>query len=517
MKRYEAIEQLATRPINVMRFNNVGLNRTSKTFLQKLKNLGWACDAGNLEWSAVNLDFYTKNSNLQSCIAAADNAEQNDNQKQKSPRFIVISLVITTAQPNRHTLDTQAHANILVWDTKTHVVERYDPHGECTEEMFEPERMDNSLTIMARNFGYTYVGNVGPSLGLQTFEHADDQLIQSTFANELKDQLSDLDLKTEGFCVSFTLFYLYMRLSPDWRDLSSSEAQFELNLLMHSAGENISVYISRFTAFLTSVDQLKPFVRLSGIPDPRSRSHISSYKLRTFKNIPKSGMRITNRVPRPLFFVENPTLNYRAALAEMHNKIARSKTSSGTNYQKTKTRAIYMEYLLRWITAFKTGKISRESVLVGIGSLKSQVARQLGNIREYSTLETLMDLTNNDAVIVMLGLTRDISAYDILERATLMSAEGTGKSSDIFGVDMFEPESDIYLNRRPFTSFAMTRKVSPREAMTKRVSPRRAMTKRVSPHKAMTKRVSPRRAMIKRVSPRRAKIERVSVLRSPRR
>jgi hypothetical protein len=100
-----------------------------------------------------------------------------------------------------------AHSNMLIYDRKLHTLERYEPHGKDTPEIFRPELLDGAISLWFKDNldseityipPFEYCPNIGPQL-----------VEQSTREN--------INFKT-GLCSLWSFLYALLRLSkPDMR------------------------------------------------------------------------------------------------------------------------------------------------------------------------------------------------------------------------------------------------------------------------------------------------------------
>jgi len=89
-------------------------------------------------------------------------------------------------------------ANILIYDFKNMVIERFDPYGN----MIDKNEMDDILEAeLTWNTGLTYIAPVDylPSVSFQTISNEE---------NVINQKSGDLD----GFCLAWCLWYLETKL-----------------------------------------------------------------------------------------------------------------------------------------------------------------------------------------------------------------------------------------------------------------------------------------------------------------
>ena len=141
-------------------------------------------------------------------------------------------------------ISRKGHANLLLLDTRTGEVERFEPHGGKSPDIYKPEELDNMLSkLFKKELGikhYYEPHHICPAKG--------PQIIQEREMKKYKRELTDIiDLKS-GTCVAWTMFYADLRLrNPD----IPREQIIETGLqLIHDQPQPFTRYIVNFMSFL---------------------------------------------------------------------------------------------------------------------------------------------------------------------------------------------------------------------------------------------------------------------------
>jgi hypothetical protein len=120
------------------------------------------------------------------------------------------------------------HFNILIFDTKTKTVERFEPYGLNVSKL--PEKMSQSMETaleegLARRFGYTYISPVQfcPASGPQFIGEGRETDIRA----------GDIPMSGESFCGAWSLW---------WADLRLGFPRVDRKLLLEEAIAELSRY-----------------------------------------------------------------------------------------------------------------------------------------------------------------------------------------------------------------------------------------------------------------------------------
>ena len=106
---------------------------------------------------------------------------------------------------------SDAHANIIIYDTKKNTLELFDPHGSKTMDKFEPMKVRHMLNVIFKKISphieFLQSYEINPYIGLQTIQGGSEYLRQPD--------------EVLGYCGAWTFFYLQMRIAnPELSQMS---------------------------------------------------------------------------------------------------------------------------------------------------------------------------------------------------------------------------------------------------------------------------------------------------------
>jgi len=106
---------------------------------------------------------------------------------------------------------SDAHANIIIYDTKKNTLELFDPHGSKTMDKFEPMKVRHVLNVIFKKISphieFLQSYEINPYIGLQTIQGGSEYLRQPD--------------EVLGYCGAWTFFYLQMRIAnPELSQMS---------------------------------------------------------------------------------------------------------------------------------------------------------------------------------------------------------------------------------------------------------------------------------------------------------
>ena len=157
--------------------------------------------------------------------------------KEQDKRFILIPLSLMG--------DFFNHQNVILIDLKNKTYERFDPWGSMTSEQYEPEKLDKVLQEFFEEQlpGFRFITPHELCPTGKSF-----QTIQSNVYEFSPDTTEKIKkrYKTEniGFCVAWSMFYVYMRLKNP--DIKPSELQYQTLLYFVNNDIHMGHYIIKF-------------------------------------------------------------------------------------------------------------------------------------------------------------------------------------------------------------------------------------------------------------------------------
>ena len=169
-------------------------------------------------------------------------------------RFIVLKLTLVTA-PNG------THANIIIYDKQTNILERFEPYGII------PYLENSQLNVFIENIGKNYINknltyrspkDIFGDIGFQTISNDSNQMVRN---------IGD----PAGFCLSWTLWYLEMKINnPDVhpniliKNVMKNITDNTDNTNNTTSGEKL--FISFIRNYASNLDKQKnEFMKLAGI------------------------------------------------------------------------------------------------------------------------------------------------------------------------------------------------------------------------------------------------------------
>ena len=141
-------------------------------------------------------------------------------------------------------ISVKGHANLLLLDTRTGELERFEPHGMKSLPMYKEKELDTEIgKLFYEKLGITKYykpEHICPGPGPQSKQEKERRA-------QLKDLKDIIDLKS-GTCVAWTMFYGDLRLrNPD----IPREEIIELGLKhIHEQPQALTRYIVNFMYFL---------------------------------------------------------------------------------------------------------------------------------------------------------------------------------------------------------------------------------------------------------------------------
>lgn len=195
--------------------------------------LSWFADSQSLQFPEEGgKDVYDKL--IRNCV------------DEKDKRFIVIPLELWGVYNGK----PANHSNILIYDKKTNVMERFDPWGNSTWSVYKPQLLDKKL----KEYFSTFFDN----LKFITPELICDRRLQGIAEKYAYDEKG---IELPGFCSIWSFAYTYLRL------LHPDNTHKEIIDMMYRGGEGSEVYefITQFRDFL--VDMMKEIFEVKTIEE----------------------------------------------------------------------------------------------------------------------------------------------------------------------------------------------------------------------------------------------------------
>ena len=158
----------------------------------------------------------------------------------KDIRFIILKLTLVT--------ETGTHANVLVYDKKTNIFERFEPYGVVP--YLESDKLDDFLATWGKNvFNSKYLSpkdifkNIG-NIGFQTISNDTQQSVK---------KLGD----PAGYCLAWTFWYLEMKINnPDTPTNKLLENSMK-NILDNKDSDRNQLFIGFIRDYASNLDKLK--------------------------------------------------------------------------------------------------------------------------------------------------------------------------------------------------------------------------------------------------------------------
>ncbi len=138
------------------------------------------------------------------------------------------------------------HSNLLMIDNINKTVERYDPHGFETMDIFKPILLDKALEIWFRedeDLKYTYLPTVETNTiyGLQDYQ--------------CRESNRECEGEIKGYCAAWMLFYFHMRL--EYPDMSQKDIKLKcLRDVNQISGGNYTNFIRSYSGYLRGITGL---------------------------------------------------------------------------------------------------------------------------------------------------------------------------------------------------------------------------------------------------------------------
>jgi len=199
----------------------------------------------------------------------------------KDSRFIMIDLALSYF-PNKTRITgsmftkpevTLSHANMLIFDTETCILERYDPHG-VSLDMYKPEKLDKTIFEMGKFIFSKILEERKKPLKLSSGLDNCPRFLEQTpkygpqiFQGQQRkfdifdDYMRNKNKPETGFCSAWSFLYTYLRLS--YPDLSPRDIGEDF---MNPGKYNLWKIILRVSKFVSKVHnayvRLKPEERI---------------------------------------------------------------------------------------------------------------------------------------------------------------------------------------------------------------------------------------------------------------
>jgi len=142
--------------------------------------------------------------------------------------------------------DILKDSNLLMIDNINKTVERYDPHGFETMDIFKPILLDKALEIWFRedeDLKYTYLPTVETNTiyGLQDYQ--------------CRESNRECEGEIKGYCAAWMLFYFHMRL--EYPDMSQKDIKLKcLRDVNQISGGNYTNFIRSYSGYLRGITGL---------------------------------------------------------------------------------------------------------------------------------------------------------------------------------------------------------------------------------------------------------------------
>lgn len=191
-------------------------------------------------WKSNELHFYYDG--LQKSI--------KEELKNKSKRFIFIKLSLI---PN----SSGTHANILIYDKKLNILERFEPYGP--NGMLDEEKLNIYLEILSKNLFNKKTKFISPKLFL------DDTKFQIVSSDSDPDNKKLGD--PIGYCLAWCFWYLELRLKNP--NVPAKElVKFAFNEILQKHDKDSNQVLSYIRNYSQELDVMKnKFLKEAGIPE----------------------------------------------------------------------------------------------------------------------------------------------------------------------------------------------------------------------------------------------------------
>jgi hypothetical protein len=150
----------------------------------------------------------------------------------------------TAIQLSLYSDEEGGHANLLMIDNINKTVERYDPHGFQTMDVFKPILLDKALERWFReDLKYTYLPTVVTNT-IQGLQHY-----------QCRDSTRECEGEIKGYCAAWMLFYFHMRL--EYPDMSQKDIKLKcLRDVNQISGGNLTNFIRSYSGYLRRITGL---------------------------------------------------------------------------------------------------------------------------------------------------------------------------------------------------------------------------------------------------------------------
>ena len=244
------LQTLTTLIYFLEKYKKLSCTLVPKKFVSELIGITWSCDYTKGTHSFKIFDGFSEV--YKDCLNS-------------SSRFILIPLTLKHQKDEncKNLTDSTDHSNMIIIDKKNKTVERYEPHGKIInkKEWFDSETLDNKLKrlFISNNdnikfwndsnndelknifkisnkykFTYKIPEDICPLYGLQIYE------------SEGFDPNNEV--KKEGFCTAWSLYYTNIRLeNPDIKP--SQLLEYAKSSL---SNYKFNIFINKYSFFLKS-------------------------------------------------------------------------------------------------------------------------------------------------------------------------------------------------------------------------------------------------------------------------
>ncbi len=158
--------------------------------------------------------------------------------KDEKKRFILIFLHLQYWVNNK---PISYHANFLIYDKNRNEIERFEPHGSHTPNIFSPERLDTHLAKYFKDrYGITYIKPLDfcPLVGPQKIQ-------------EFEAGLEKIKGERRGFCQYWSFWYANIRLENP--NLERQDVIRRALLEMKKFPDEFTGYIVNYASFFADV------------------------------------------------------------------------------------------------------------------------------------------------------------------------------------------------------------------------------------------------------------------------
>ena len=170
--------------------------------------------------------------------------------KNKTKRFIFIKLSLI---PN----SSGTHANILIYDKKLNILERFEPYGP--NGMLDEEKLNSYLEKLSKKLFNKKTKFISPKLFL------DDTKFQIVSSDSDPDNKKLGD--PIGYCLAWCFWYLELRLKNP--DITSKElVKFAFNDILQNHSKDSNQVLSYIRNYSQELDKMKnEFLKEAGISE----------------------------------------------------------------------------------------------------------------------------------------------------------------------------------------------------------------------------------------------------------